>query len=283
MPLKAGESAAPRNVKLHLRTAAPHNLSRSVLTLGTGAARYASMSSLSFTQHALLGVFLVLAQPALAQNCPRLASQGVSAQSDEQRLAFLAARASHEAKAIGTWKLVSGATFALLVVGQLAIAPLFEPDVRPDYYLGAGYSALGLASTLLPAPAVFEGGAAFADAASSATDENRCALIAEGERLLEQSAAAEALTTRWYLHVVNVAVNLSLGAILGFGYQHWSNAVINTVAGIAISETVLLTKPRGLVKAWQHYKEGAAEPISFQMRITPMREGGLSIGFGARF
>lgn len=283
MPLNAGESAAPRNVKLHFKTAAPHNLSRSVFTLGTGAARYASMSSLSFTQRALLCLFLALAQPTFAQTCPRLASQGISAQSDEQRLAFLAARASTEAKNIGTWKLLSGAAFALLVVGQLAIAPLFEPDVRPDYYFGAGYSALGLASTLLPAPVVFEGGAAFARAAAEATDENRCALIAQGERLLEQSAAAEALTTSWYLHVVNVAVNLSLGAILGFGYHHWSNAVINTIAGIAISETVLFTKPRGLIKAWRQYKEGADEPIALQLRITPLFEGGMSIGFGARF
>ena len=241
------------------------------------------MCSLSFTQRAAFCLFLALGEQALADGCPRAGAGGVAGQSDQQRLAFLSQHASAEASAIGTWKLATGAAFALLVAGQLAIAPLFEPQERPDYYWGAGYSALGLASTLVPPPAVFERGAAFAREAAAATDDTRCQLIAEGERLLEQSAAAEALTTQWFIHVINVAVNVSLGAILGFGYQHWRNAAINTGMGIAISETVLFTKPRGLVKAWREYSQGGDEPFTLGLRLGRTAEGGVSAGLGGTF
>lgn len=209
-------------------------------------------------------------------------------QSDEQRLAFLSGVARKEARHIGLWKLLSGATFALLSIGQLALTPALSEAEKPDYYWGAAYSALGLASTLLPPPAVYERGAAFAAEAEVATDETRCQLIAEGERLLSQGATDETLQTKWYTHAINVAVNVSLGAILGFGYGHWRSAIINTLVGTAISETILFTKPHGLISAWRTYTEGQS-PLSMfetlQFRVSPRFDGGggVTLGLGGRF
>ena len=231
-----------------------------------------------------LAVALVIAQLAHS-DCPRPASAsalGVASAGDEKRLMSLSKLAGTEASHIGLWKLLSGSTFALLVVGQLAIAPLFDEKVRTDYFWGAGYSALGMASTLVGAPAVFENGPAFVTRAGAATDENRCAIIAEGEALLAKSAADEVLPTRWYLHALNVAVNVSLGAILGFGYQHWVNAIINTLVGIALSETVLFTKPHALIAAWNEYLHGS-QPITLGLRVGASLNGGATLGLGGTF
>ncbi len=234
---------------------------------------------------ALILTFALMCPSAFA-DCPRPAGtqgRGIAGQSDQQRLDFLKTLATREVSHISTWKLLSGGAFAALVVGQLAIAPLFEPSVRPDYYWGAGYSALGLASTLVGAPAVFEHGAEFAAHAAAATPETVCAIIAEGEALIAKSATDEVLPTRWFIHALNVAVNLSLGAILGFGYGHWTNATINTVAGIAISETVLFTKPHASIAGWREYTSGGDEPVSLQLRVSPAVNGGLTVGLGGTF
>ena len=229
---------------------------------------------------------LAVVTPSAFADCPRpegVQDRGIAGQSDQQRLDYLSALASREVSHISTWKLLSGGAFAGLVVGQLAIAPLFEPSVRPDYYWGAGYSALGLVSTLVGAPAVFEHGTEFAAHAAAATPETVCTVIAEGEALIAKSAADEVLPTRWFIHALNVAVNLSLGAILGFGYGHWTNATINTLAGIAISETVLFTKPHASIAGWREYTTGGDQPVSLQLRVSPTLSGGLTVGLGGTF
>jgi hypothetical protein len=232
----------------------------------------------------LLAVTLVLCTLAHA-DCPRPAgalAQGRASATDEQRLTFLSGLATSESNHIGVWKMLSGSAFAVLVVGQLAIAPFFDEKVRPDYAWGAAYSALGVASTLIATPQVFEQGPAFAARAAAATVEARCAVIAEGELLLAQSAADEVRTRQWFIHALNIAVNFSLGAILGFGYHHWQNATINTLAGIAISETVLSMKPHALISGWREYLGGQA-PMTFQFRVSPLFSGGATVGVGGTF
>jgi hypothetical protein len=243
------------------------------------------LTRLPSLRSALLLLGLALCAPAAAQECPRPAGagdHGIASQSDQQRLDALAALAGREAAHFGTWKLLSGAAFGLLVVGQLGLAPLMPAETRSDYYFGAAYSALGMASTLVGAPAVFERGPPFAREAAAATAENRCELIAEGERLLERSAAEEALPRQWYMHVVNVAVNLSLGAILGFGYQHWATAALNTGVGIALSEAILFTRPNALGAAWRDYLTGE-QRVSLQVLAGPAAGGGVTVGVGGRF
>ena len=234
---------------------------------------------------AALLLALILTAPAAAQECPRPPSaraHGLAGRTDQERLQGLAALASREDGNFGTWRLLSAAAFGLLVIGQLAVAPLVSAGARPDYFLGAAYSALGTASTLVGAPAVFERGAAFAREAAAATPDTRCALVAEGERLLERSAAQEAQATRWYLHLLNVAVNVSLGAILGFGYHHWSIAALDTGVGIALSEAALLTRPHALDKAWRSYL-GAEEGVTVEVSVVPTLGGAVAFGFGVTF
>jgi hypothetical protein len=229
---------------------------------------------------------LLVALPASAQRCarpPEFAGAGIAAGSDHARLEFLARVASAEATNLGTWKLVWGAAFGALVLGQLAFRPLFPAETGTDYYWGAAYSALGFTSTLLPPPEVFTRGAPFAAAAASASDENRCALIAEGERLFREGADTEAFGAHWYIHALNVAVNVSLGLIIGLGYHRWGTAALDMGLGIALSETMLFTKPTGLVSAWREYTSGTPLVSRIQLRLSPTAEGGLLLGVGGSF
>jgi hypothetical protein len=229
---------------------------------------------------------LLLSAPALAQRCarpPELVGAGLAAGSDAARLAFLARLASEEAAKLGTWKLVWGAAFGALVVGQLAGRPIFPAETGTDYYWGAAYSAVGFASTLLAPPEVFERGAGFAAAAASADDETRCGLIAEGERLFREGAGVEAFGARWYIHALNVAVNVSLGLIIGLGYHRWGTAALDLGVGLALSETMLFTKPTGLVAGWREYTSGASPLSGLQLRLSPTTEGGVLVGVGGAF
>lgn len=232
-----------------------------------------------------LVLILVAGAQASAHECPLpsgATAAGIAHRDSSQRLAFLSAVAAKEASHIGTWKLLAGGTFSVLVAGQLVIAPLVPPETRPDYYWGAAYSLLGAVSTLLPPPAVFDRGAAYSNEAAAATPEQRCGLIAEGERLLRAGAADESLTGRWFVHAANVAVNISLGLILGLGYGHWTTGTINTLVGITLSEAILFTKPSALVAAWRDYTEGGARGISWQPQLAPIAGGGL-VGISGRF
>jgi hypothetical protein len=229
---------------------------------------------------------LVLALPAFAQRCappPELDGAGVASRTDQLRLDFLARIAGAEASKLGTWKLVWGAAFGALVVGQLAGRPIFPAETGTDYYWGAAYSAVGFASTLLAPPEVFVRGPAFAAAAANATDEDRCALITEGEQLFREGAATEAFGAHWYIHALNVAVNVSLGLIIGLGYHRWGTAALDLGVGLALSETMLFTKPTGLVSGWEEYTRGPGFISRLQLRFSPTVEGGLLVGVGGSF
>jgi len=232
-----------------------------------------------------LVVALLVAQSADAQQCPLpqgVAPSGIATRTDQQRLEYLKALVTQQGGSIGTWKLVWGGTFILLAVGQIAAAPLFPEADRPDYYWGAAFSALGVTATLFLGPEVFERGHEFLSRAKLATDENRCAVIAEGERLVSSGANDQKFSTSWLMHAANLAVNAGFAAILGFGYKHWTSAAINGIVGTVLSETMVLTTPTRLVSGWREYLEGAPK-VTLQPHLTPLYGGGASVGFALTF
>lgn len=208
---------------------------------------------------------------------PKNASpQGVAGQSDEARLRYLSKLLEEESGRARTWTLAWGGAYGAGVVVQLSLMALLPRDEQPDMYWGAASTGVGLAFTLLGKPEVLEGGPLFARRASAATPEDTCAIIAEGERMLEAGAQNEESSFAWYLHVGNVLFNVGIGLVLGLGYGHWQGAIINAIAGSAIGEANILTSPSHLIPGWKRYRQGdAPSPVSFH--VVPTAGPGLGV------
>lgn len=227
-----------------------------------------------------LAVALILSGSLVVQGeCARpknASAQGVAGQSDEARLAFLSKLLEAESGRARTWTLAWGATYGVGAVVQLALMPLLPREEQPDLYWGAASTGVGLAFTLLGKPEVLEGGPLFAKRASAATAEDTCAIIAEGERMLEMGAENEQSSFAWYLHVGNVLFNVGLGLVLGLGYGHWEGGIINAIVGSAIGEANILTSPSHLIPGWKRYRQGEApSPVSFF--VVPTAGPGLGV------
>lgn len=224
----------------------------------------------------LIAAVMVLSLVAQA-DCPKpesLTSGAIANQDDAARLAFLSQRLSHDAAAAHRRTFAFGGGLSLLAIGQLAAAPLFPEADRPVMYWGALSSMVGVGSVLFNPLTVLYAGPDFARRAASATPEQTCELIAEGERMLFEGAEQELGARRWYMHVANVAFNIGIGMILGFVHNRWVNAAVNGVVGIAIGELMLFTIPTGLVSGRDEYR-GGKQAVSFH--VIPTAGPGLGV------
>ncbi len=201
---------------------------------------------------------------------------GLAALSDAQRLAFLSSHLSKEGERARTWTLAWGGAFGVLTIGQIAAAPLFAAEDKPDMYWGALSSAVGVAFTVLVPLNVLTEGSVFMQKARAATADDTCALIAEGERMLEIGAAQEALSQRWFAHVGNVLLNVGFGLILGLGYGHWSSGLLNMGVGIAVGEATIFTAPTELISGWKRYRKGDLS-TGISIQVVPTAGPGLGL------
>ena len=241
---------------------------------------------------------------ALAQTCERpkdSAPSSVAAQSDEARLSFLSKLLLEESGRAYAWRLGWGATYGVLTVAQLALIQAFpreEPNDDPllealgspavgrptqpqaDMIWGALSTAIGVAFTVFDPPEVLEAGPLFAQRAKVVPESERCKLIAEGERLLEQGASHEQDSVAWYLHAGNILLNVGFGLVLGLGYQRWTSGLINMGVGSAIGEATMFTSPTHLISGWKRYRLGESPPaVTFHVIPT----AGPGVGVLVRF
>lgn len=220
----------------------------------------------------VLAVLLSGSTLAFAQTCERpkdSSPSGVAAQSDEARLAFLSKLLLEESHRAYAWRLGWGATYSVLTIAQLGVMQLFTQEEQPDWYWGALSTAVGVAFTLLDPPEVLEGGPVYAQKAKVVPEVERCKLIAEGERMLEQGAAHEQDSVAWYIHAGNILFNVGLGLVLGLGYQRWTSGLINMGVGSAIGEATMFTSPTHLIGGWKQYRHGESPPkVTFHVIPT---------------
>jgi hypothetical protein len=222
---------------------------------------------------------LVVSMMVRAQPCERpegSTPRGIAGLSDEARLQFLSKLLAEESGRAHAWVLTWGAVYGGLGIGQLALMPLFSREEQPDWYWSAAATGVGLAFTLLGKPPVLEEGPAYAQKVKVAPAADACSLIAQGERLLRAGAQAEDASRRWYLHAGNVLFNVGLGLLLGFGYGHWRAAAVNTLVGIAIGETNMLSSPAHLISGWQQYRQGES-PQALRFQLIPTAGPGLGV------
>jgi hypothetical protein len=168
---------------------------------------------------------------------------GTAAPQERARLAFIANALEEEAGRARAWRWGWGGGYGVLALGQLAVVPIVEDrEAHPDLFVGAAASAFG-ATAIFLTPSAAEG-------------LPSCPSLADAERLLAEGAERESFGVGWLAQVGNVAVNLAVSLILGVGYHRWMSAAISGIAGLAIGELTILTKPNELVSALARYANG---------------------------
>lgn len=236
---------------------------------------------MTFARAALL---VVISSTAQAQPCPTPGgADGLSVRTDGARLAFLAATLEGEGARAQLWTGAWGGAYAVITAAQLAALPALGPEDQQDFVVGAAASAIGVGFTLFGSLEVMNAGSSYAGRARAPVDV--CALIAEGEQLLERDQAAEVLARRWFMHAANVAFNAAVGAIIAFGLKHQVSGLINAVAGLAIGEATIFTTPGRLPDAWSRYRRGELDvPATTTLQLTPfMTRGGAGLGLAGTF
>jgi len=225
-----------------------------------------------------------LAPPAArAQGCPAPAGAALrlEAAAPEARLEFIRARMRAEAGRVRTWQLGWSIGYGTLAAGQLAAIPFTrDPGSRADWAVGAVSAAAGLGLVLL-----FPPGVPSDEPRLASLPADRCAALAEAERLLEKDARDEAQLTGWLVHAGNVVLNAGFGLILGLGYQRWGPAALTFATGAALGEATILTQPTRLAGDLARYREGdLASAEAAAVRVVPLlARGGFGLAVAGTF
>jgi len=206
-------------------------------------------------------------------------SQPVAAEPDCQtRVEFLQRTLTREASRAQTWSRVWSIGLAAATVGQLTAIPFVDDGDRVDFYVGSVSSVVGVVALVAAPLSVSKDGPRFARHTAAGRDP--CLLVKEGELMLKRGVDSEAAGTGVLGHVGNVAFNLGIGLILGWGFGHWESGIINAVAGVAVGETLILTQPTGLASALERYRAGDFAQRSQQRRIGwALAPRGFSVSF----
>lgn len=216
---------------------------------------------------------------AAAQTCERpkdSSGTGVASQNDEARLAFLSRLLLEESGRAYAWRFGWGATYGALTIAQLSVMSVVDKGDQPDWYWGALTSAIGVAFTLLDPPEVLEAGPLYAQRAKVVPEGERCKLIAEGERLLEQGAAHEEDSVAWYFHAGNILLNVGVGLLLWLAYDHLVTGLVNAGVGAAVGEATMFTSPTHLISGWKQYRKGE-KPPAVTFHVIPTAGPGVGV------
>ncbi|WNG42272.1 hypothetical protein F0U61_33430 [Archangium violaceum] len=199
-----------------------------------------------------------LAHAQLRCPVPEGASAAVGALEPSQRLAFIQSHLHEDARRARIWTGAWGASYSVLTVGQLALAPLFPPAEQADFYVGAISSAGGVAALLAVPLAVMEDSLTLDALAARQPGSVDCAVLAEAERLLVRSARSEEEGRSWVMRGANVIYNVLTGLVLGLFFDRWPSAAITAATGWLLGEAMILTQPTGAQDALRAYREGKA-------------------------
>lgn len=117
-------------------------------------------------------------------------------------------------------------------------------------------------------------------------DEKRT-LVAQGEHVLRDNAAATEMHLVWYAHVLNTAINAAGAFIVAFGFDDPVLGTTSGLIGTAVGELSFFTAPweadNDLVEYQQRFQGApvsAASPPPFRLQLTPQAMGaGIRIDF----
>jgi hypothetical protein len=185
---------------------------------------------------------MVGADPALARD------------DDEARLAWIEARLAHTSHRANTW--LHGWEIALVgaTAANIVMLPILGDTTsnRIDFGLGAATTIVGIVPLLLWRPRVIDDHEALEAAGRNG---DRCALLADAERRLVASAAAQHTQRAWYMHAGNVVLNAGVTLLFG-AFHHWTTGVLSGVGGAIIGEAIIYTEPVDQIDDLERYRHG---------------------------
>jgi hypothetical protein len=200
-------------------------------------------------------------------------------ESVRRKLAFLEDRLTRGEPAASTWWNAWYITYLAATAGQAAVAgAVRDRDLRADMAVGAVSSALGVVPLgLFDFPARYAGTALRARPAR--TPAERRAKLALGEKLLRESAEAEAFGRSWLAHLGCVGVSALSGLVLAVAYKRGVSSLITVATNLAVGELQVWTQPTAAVRDWAAYQQGtlgapaSAAPVRLGVALAPLDRG----------
>ena len=208
---------------------------------------------------------LLLCGPARAEvHCRPIegGSQRLGTIDAEERLNYLRVRLGAGARKARTWTAIWATLYSGIVIteGVWALASTTRDD-RIDHGVGAGAAFIGVAVIgILPLKVMGDQRWLERRLKRAHPDEDRCALLADAERLLLRGADGEAFGRGPLVHVGNLLFNAGLGILLGVGFGHWNQAAITALSGVVVGEVQALSQPHDEVTTLARYRQGSFGP-----------------------
>jgi hypothetical protein len=238
-----------------------------------------------------LAVALGIAAPggARAEQCAAIdgGSDALAQRSAEERIAAIQAGLRIGARHARAWAWSWAAIYSVATAGEVVSAVLRDTSTKPDAAFAASGFFVGLL-VLIVNPLKIMGDQRRLDRLVARGNANRCALLADAERLLIRDAASEALGKSALVHIGNFVLNIGLGLGVGLGYHHWDQAALLMLGGYAIGEAQFATQPSDVIDLLARYRAGnlsprrAATTRAFAVAPSFTREGvslAVAVGF----
>lgn len=200
---------------------------------------------------------------ARAASCPAPsgADARLEAVAPEVRLDWIDARLGEARRSALVWSWAWGLGIGASGVGSLAVVPFVDREERVDWYTSAVSAAFGVIPLAVTPPAVLRDARELHERRH--LTESRplppgegCALLADAETRLVRDAEDQRRQQGWWMHAGNVAFNTGVLLFLGLGYHHWSSALINGIAGLAVGEALIFTQPTRTIDDLRAYRAG---------------------------
>jgi hypothetical protein len=215
---------------------------------------------------------------ASAGRCPSTYGDEVAQLDTSARYELIQTTLAREARKGMIWNHAWGWGLLGTAIGQVGIGLAVPEDECPEcWYVGAGKSMLGVASTFVLNPVKIR-------RVRQVDGAPTCEQLAIAEAAL--AAAAKSERVHWFRHVEGFAVNIAATLYIGLEHDEWGKAALGFAVGMAVGEYRLYTRPDGAIKTLARYEKGevaAKARSSTPWTVVPTvgREAfGLSLAIG---
>jgi hypothetical protein len=209
---------------------------------------------------------------------PMQPSRDISDVELEQRLKFIETRLGKLNPNARYWQHGWTGFYTATAIGQPILA-IHEDDNdgETNYIVGTVKSVGGLAQMLIkPLPAVksyerFQ-------SIPSQTRAERIYKLEQGEAMMRENSERALQRYGWKRHIIGIAANLLGGAMIAWQGDS-TDALTSTLAGIAVSETVIWTEPARAATDLEDYHDNFHDAQGTGMRnwqLVPMT-GGIAL------
>lgn len=151
-----------------------------------------------------------------------------------------------------------------VAIGLFGLALASNDDgARAEAYIGSGGSVLAavLPVLLQRVPAITDAPRFDRMLAETPEGPERCALVAEADRLLARSAHDERFARGPVSHTINMLINGGGWLIIGFGWDRWTTSGLGAFFSIGLGELQIYTRPTGAMRAWSRRLAWTVAPV----------------------